>query len=65
MGFIRDETLGQTYSVVRHEGDSRFVRRWIPHYSPIVDIIPWDIVISQLSFPGSGDWNYRLGPSLS
>ena len=51
IGFIRDETLGQTYSVVRHEADSRIVRRWIPPYSPMVDIIPRDIVISQLSFP--------------
>ena len=51
IGFIRDETLGQTYSVVRHEGDSRIVRRWIPPYSPMVNIIPWDIVISQFSIP--------------
>ena len=51
IGFIRDETLGQTYSVVRHEADSRIVRRWIPPYSPMVYIIPWDIVISQSNFP--------------
>ena len=51
IGFIRDETLGQTYSVVRHEADSRIVRRWIPPFSPMVYIIPWDIVISQSNFP--------------
>ena len=50
IGFIRVESLGQTYSVVRHEGDGRIVRRWIPPYSPIVLVLPWDIIIAQFTF---------------
>ncbi len=50
IGFIRVESLGQTYSVVRHEGDGRIVRRWIPPYSPMVHVLPWDIIFAQFTF---------------
>ena len=29
VGFIRDESLGQTYAIVRREDDGMVVRRWI------------------------------------
>ena len=34
IGFVRDGDLGQTYAVVRREGDGQVVRRWIAPDSP-------------------------------
>ncbi len=50
-GVIRDESLGQTYIVVRLESDGRIVRRWVPPYSPLVSQIPWAIVNTQYTVP--------------
>ena len=50
-GVIRDETLGQTYLVVRRQSDGRIVRRWVPPYSPFVYQIPWAIVNTQYTVP--------------
>ena len=36
VGVIRDQSLGQTYLIVRHEGYPQIVRRWVPPYSPII-----------------------------
>ncbi len=51
IGFVRDATLGQTYAVVRREGDGQVVRRWIAPDSPLVYAVPWAIVNSQYTFP--------------
>ena len=51
VGVIRDESLGQTYLIVRHEGHSEVVRRWIPPYSDLVYTIDWPLINSQFSFP--------------
>ena len=50
-GVIRDETLGQTYIVVRREADGQIVRRWVPPYSPLVYQIPWAVVNTQYTVP--------------
>ena len=50
-GVIRDQTLGQTYLVVRRESDGRIVRRWVPPDSPFVSQIPWAVVNSQYTVP--------------
>ena len=34
IGFVRDGDLGQTYAVVRREGDGQVVRRWIAPTAP-------------------------------
>ena len=41
IGFVRDGDLGQTYAVVRREGDGQVVRRWIAPDSPLVYAVPW------------------------
>ena len=51
LGFIQDATLGQTYTIVRYQDDARVVRRWIPPYSPLVHVIPWEIIGTQFIFP--------------
>ena len=51
IGFVRDGDLGQTYAVVRREGDSQVVRRWIAPDSPLVYAVPWEIVNTQYTFP--------------
>ena len=51
VGVIRDASLGQTYFIVRHEGHSEVVRRWIPPYSDLVYTIDWPLINSQFSFP--------------
>ena len=51
VGVIRDQTLGQTYLIVRHEGYPHIVRRWVPPYSPLIYAINWPLVITQFSFP--------------
>ena len=50
-GVIRDQTLGQTYVVVRREGDGHVVRRWVSPDSPLVYQIPWPIVNTQYTVP--------------
>ena len=49
-GFIRDESLGQTYQVVRRM-DGMIVRQWVSPNSPLVYQIPWAVVNSQFSVP--------------
>ena len=49
-GFIRDESLGQTYQVVRRM-DGMIVRQWVAPGSPLVYQIPWAVVNSQFSVP--------------
>ena len=51
IGFVRDGDLGQTYAVVRREGDGRVVRRWIAPDSPLVYAVPWAVVNTQYTFP--------------
>lgn len=51
IGFVRDGDLGQTYAVVRREGDGQVVRRWIAPDSPLVYAVPWAIVNTQYTFP--------------
>ena len=50
-GIIRDQTLGQTYYIARHEGGNCIVRRWIPPYDLYVYQIPWAIVNTEYSVP--------------
>lgn len=50
-GVIRDQTLGQTYFVVRRQRDGQIVRRWVPPYSPFVYQIPWAVVNTQYTVP--------------
>ena len=49
-GFIRDESLGQTYQVVRRM-DGMIVRQWVSPNSPLVYQIPWSIVNTQFTVP--------------
>ncbi len=51
MGFVRDESLGQTYAIVRRESDGQIVRWWIAADSPWVYLVPWDEVIAQYTVP--------------
>ena len=51
MGIIRDQTLGQTYTIVRHEGDDCVVRRWVAPYDHLVYQIPWTTINSLYSVP--------------
>ena len=51
IGFVRDGDLGQTYAVVRREGDGQVVRRWIAPDSPLVYAVPWSSVNTQYTFP--------------
>ena len=53
VGYVRDDSLGQTYAVLRREFDGKIVRRWIAPDSPLALIVPWDIVNSQYTFPVS------------
>ena len=50
-GFVRDGDLGQTYAIVRREGDGQVVRRWIAPDSPLVYAVPWATVNTQYTFP--------------
>ena len=49
-GFIRDDSFGQTYQVVRR-ADGAIVRQWVSPDSPLVYQIPWAVVNSQFSVP--------------
>ena len=51
IGFVRDRDLGQTYAVVRREGDGQVVRRWIAPDSHLVYAVPWAVVNAQYTFP--------------
>ncbi len=51
VGVIRDQPLGQTYLIVRHEGHPQIVRRWVPPYSPLIYAIDWPLVIANNSYP--------------
>ncbi len=51
VGIIRDQTLGQTYTIIRHEGDDCVVRRWVAPYDHLVYQIPWDTINSLYSVP--------------
>ena len=51
VGVIRDQTLGQTYYIARHEGDTRVVRRWISPTSPLVYSVNWPVVNTQFTVP--------------
>ena len=50
-GFVRDGDLGQTYAVVRREGDGQVVRRWIAPDSSLVSAVPWAEVNTRYTFP--------------
>ena len=49
-GFIRDESMGQTYQVVRR-ADGAIVRQWVSPNSPLVYQIPWAVVNTQFTVP--------------
>ncbi len=51
VGIIRDQILGQTYTIVRHEGDDCVVRRWVAPYDHLVYQIPWETINSLYSLP--------------
>ena len=51
IGFVRDGDLGQTYAVVRREGDGQVVRRWIAPDSHLIYGVPWAVVNAQYTFP--------------
>ena len=51
MGIIRDQILGQTYTIVRHAGDDCVVRRWVAPYDHLVYQIPWETINSLYSVP--------------
>ena len=51
IGFVRDGDLGQTYTVVRREGDGKVVRRWIAPDSHLVYAVPWPSVNTQYTLP--------------
>ena len=51
IGFVRDGDLGQTYAVVRREGDGQVVRRWIAPDSHLVYAVPWASVNTEYTFP--------------
>ena len=50
-GFVRDDALGQTYTVVRRDADGLIVRRWVAPDDPLVYAIPWDRVNARFTFP--------------
>jgi hypothetical protein len=50
-GVIRDASQGQTYLVVQRDSDGKIVRRWVPPDSPLVDLIPWPLVIARYTVP--------------
>ena len=64
IGFVRDGDLGQTYAVVRREGDGQVVRRWIAPDSHLVYAVPWDTVNTQYTFPGGGDLGDPAGRAI-
>ena len=49
-GYIRDESLGQTYQVVRRM-DGMIVRQWVSPNSPLVYEIGWAVVNAQYTVP--------------
>lgn len=51
VGFIRDEDLGQTYSIVRSGADGRVMRHWVAPDDPLVHNIPWAVVNTQYTVP--------------
>ena len=51
VGYVRDDSLGQTYAVLRRESDGEIVRRWIAPDSPLALIVPWEEVNSKYTFP--------------
>ena len=51
LGFVRDESLGQTYTILRRESDGQIVRWWIAGNSPWVYAIPWAEVNSRYTVP--------------
>ena len=53
VGFVRDAERGHTYALIQRAVDGLIVRRWIAPNDPLVYAIPWDIVNSQYTLPGS------------
>ena len=51
VGYVRDDSLGQTYAVLRRESDGAIVRQWIAPDSPLALIVPWADVNSKYTFP--------------
>ena len=51
LGFVRDESLGQTYAILRRESDGQIVRWWIAGNSPWVYAVPWAEVNSRFTVP--------------
>ena len=51
LGFVRDESLGQTYAIVRRESDGQIVRLWVAPHSPLVYAVPWAEVNSRYTVP--------------
>ena len=51
VGYVRDDSLGQTYAVLRRESDGAIVRRWIAPDSAMALIVPWDDVNTNFTFP--------------
>ena len=52
-GYIRDESRGQTYAVVRRASDNTVRRVWISSNSEWVPHVPWDNVIAFYNVPAS------------
>ena len=50
-GYIRDESRGQTYAVVRRASDNMVVRVWISSASEWVSHVPWENVIAFYNVP--------------
>ena len=51
VGYVRDDSLGQTYAVLRRESDDAIVRRWIAPDSALALIVPWADVNANFTFP--------------
>lgn len=49
-GFIRDESFGQTYQVVRR-ADGNIVRQWVSPGSPLVYQVHWAVVNTSFTVP--------------
>ncbi len=52
-GYIRDESRGQTYAVVRRASDNMVVRVWISSNSEWVPHVPWANVIAFYNVPAA------------
>ena len=51
LGFVRDESLGQTYAIVRRESDGQIVRLWVAPDSALVYAVNWPDVLANYTVP--------------